>query len=276
MATTQDPSAGSEAAKLLAPTLAGRWQAVRDRIAVAAKVSGRSPEQVMLVVVTKTAAMDQVRELVMLGQRDFAENRVQRLVQRSQQIEEFVRRPTEMRPGATPPTIRWHMIGSLQRNKVKKAIEVTRLIHSVDTLRLAEELQTAAAKRTDPVDVLVEANIAGEANKHGVAAPALRHFIEQVAGMHNIRVRGLMTMAPNTDDRDALRALFTRTAEFFHDIRTAGVAGARFDILSMGMSNDYELAVECGANVVRIGSAIIGPPTVQSLAEEANEQDESP
>ncbi len=272
--TTTQPSSTSDDTGLLAPTLAGRWQAVRERIAAAAKRSGRAADQVMLVVVTKSAAIDQVRELVMLGQRDFGENRVQRLVQRAQQIEDFVRRPTEMRPGAVAPTIRWHMIGTLQRNKVKKAVEVARLVHSVDTLRLAEEIQSAAAKRPEPFDVLVEANISGEASKHGVAAAALRHFVEQVGSLHNVRVRGLMTMAPNLLDREALRTLFTRTAELFHDVRTSGGAGNRFDILSMGMSNDYEIAVECGANVVRVGSAIIGPPTAESMAESADEQDE--
>ncbi len=272
--TTAQPSSTSDGTGLLAPTLAGRWQAVRERIAAAAKRSGRTADQVMLVVVTKSAAIDQVRELVMLGQRDFGENRVQRLAQRAQQIEEFVRRPAEMRPGTTAPTIRWHMIGTLQRNKVKKAVEVARLVHSVDTLRLAEEIQSAAAKRTEPFDVLVEANISGEASKHGVAAAALRHFVEQVGSLHNVRVRGLMTMAPNLLDRDALRTLFTRTAELFHDVRTSGAAGNRFDILSMGMSNDYEVAVECGANVVRVGSAIIGPPTAESLAESADEPDD--
>lgn len=258
---------------LLAPTLAGRWQAVRERVAAAAARSGRAPEQVVMVVVTKTASIDQVRELVMLGQRDFGENRVQRLTQRAHQVEEFVKRPAELRPGTSIPTIRWHMIGTLQRNKVRKAIESARLIHSVETLRLAEEIQAAAAKRTEPVDVLIEANISGETSKHGVAAPALRHIIEQVASLHNVRVRGLMTMAPNTTDLSLIRNVFERTAEHFRDIRASGVAGARFDILSMGMSNDYELAIECGANVVRIGSAIIGPPTAESLAEQRDDPD---
>ncbi|MDA1007671.1 MAG: YggS family pyridoxal phosphate-dependent enzyme [Planctomycetota bacterium] len=255
---------------LLAPTLAGRWNAVRERIAAAARRSGRTPEQILLVVVTKSASVDQIRELVTLGQRDFAENRVQSLSQRSMQIEEFVKRPAELSPNATVHQIRWHMIGTLQRNKVRRAIEIARLIHGIDTLRIAEEIHIAAGKSEMSIDCLIEVNMAGEASKQGIAPPAVRHFVEQLETMVNIRVRGLMCMAPNTRDEPTIRGVFTRTYELFQEIRARGSTGSAFDFLSMGMSNDYEIAIECGANIVRVGSAIIGPPTPECVAEQAS------
>jgi pyridoxal phosphate enzyme (YggS family) len=154
------------------------------------------------------------------------------------------------------------MIGTMQRNKVKKAVEATRLIHSVDSLRLAEEIQIAAARRETPIEVLVEVNISGESSKQGVAPGAARHLVAQIDTMVNVRPRGLMCMAPLTGGADAARATFERCRELYDDIRQVGAGGERFDILSMGMTSDFEIAVQCGSNMVRVGSAVIGPPQV--------------
>ncbi len=249
-------------------TLRERYEDVRARVAAAAVRSGRKPSDVMLVAVTKNASIEHIRELVLLGHVDFGENRVQQLVQRAAIIDEFNTRRTER--GERPTAVRWHMIGSLQRNKVRQAMDTAKLVHSVDSLRLAEELQDFAEERgvaspeAGPVDVLVEVNVAGERSKHGVAPAAARHLVEMIESMVALQPRGLMCMAPNSTDparkaADAHR-IFTRCKELFDEIRLLQVGGTRFDILSMGMSEDFEIAIECGANLVRVGSAIFGEP----------------
>jgi len=238
-----------------ANALRERWTDVKQRIAAAAMRSG---------------SIDQIRELVNMGQVDLGENRVQQLVQRAATISEWVGRPREIDPKSPqPPMVRWHMIGSLQRNKARKCMEVARLIHGVDSLRLAEELQAAAVRRESPMEVLVEVNVSGEASKKGIAPPAVRHMLDQMDTMMNLKVRGLMCMAPLDGGLDAARRTFERCSEIFHECQRSGAGGDRFDILSMGMSGDFEVAIECGANLVRVGSAVIGPPLVEELSEEA-------
>ena len=248
-------------------TLRQRYDDVKSRIAAAARRAGRRPEDVMLVVVSKSGSVEQVRELMQLGQVDFAENRVQQLLQRVAQVDEWRARRAEL--GGSAPAVRWHMIGTMQRNKVKKAVEAVRLIHSVDSLRLAEEIQVAAAKRESPVEVLVEVNVSGEGSKHGVAPGAARHLVAQIETMVNVRARGLMCMAPLEGGVAAARPTFERCRELYEDIRQSGIGGDRFNVLSMGMSADYEAAVECGANLVRVGGAVIGPPQVAEEPEDA-------
>jgi len=177
----------------------------------------------------------------------------------------------------TPPeTIRWHMIGRLQRNKVKKAIEYSRLIHSVDSLRLAEEIQTIALRRDidRPIDVLLQVNCSGETTKQGVALAAAKHVVDQIDTMVQLRLRGLMTMAPLEMTGDALRDCFKRTKSCFDDIVQRGVAEGQFNLLSMGMSNDFEVAIEEGANIVRVGTAIFGAPESGMDGDESGEDEE--
>jgi pyridoxal phosphate enzyme (YggS family) len=243
-------------------TLRERYELVRARIAEAAARSGRTAEQVLLVVVSKTASVEQIHELIGLGCRDLGESRVQQLVQRAAQVGEHLTRRHEL-SGGTVPEVRWHMVGSLQRNKVRKAVEACRLVHSVDNLRLAEEIHVQGARRERPVDVLVEVNVSGEESKHGIAPPALRHFVDQLDTMVNVRARGMMCMGPLGASADEVRSVFSRAREIFEDVRHSGAGGNTFDLLSMGMSGDYEIAVECGANVVRVGGAVIGPPQVE-------------
>lgn len=241
-------------------SLKDRYAAVKQRIAAAAARSGQSPDRIILVAVTKYASIDQVRQLVELGHTDLGENHVQNLVQRVAQIDEFIARHRQLRgrESTVPERVRWHMIGHLQRNKVRKVLNLARLIHSVDSLRLAEEIQAAAIRQDEPVEVLVQVNVAGEKSKYGIAPAAARHLIDQMDTMLNIRVRGLMCMAPLVEDPETVRPVFTRCKELFDDLRRIGCGGDRFDILSMGMSNDFEVAIECGANLVRVGSAIFG------------------
>jgi len=259
---------------------------------VSAAASGRAGSGVLVVAVTKYADLEQIRELVMLGHRDFGESQVLQLLQRAAFVDEVLTRQRTMkgvvsaRKAGTPAParigtsggpaspsacgthaetdeagvepVRWHMIGHLQRNKVKKCLEVARLIHSVDSLRLVEEIQSIAFKRDMVIDVLVQVNCAEEKGKFGCAVAAAPHLCEQIDTMVHLRVRGLMTMAPYSEDPEDSRHTFERCAELFHEIRSRGVGGAHFNILSMGMSGDFEVAIECGANMVRIGSAIFG------------------
>lgn len=245
-------------------SLKQRYDAVKQRIDDAARRAGRSGDDVLLVAVTKYASIDQVREMIELGHVDFGESRAQQLVQRAAQMDEYVQRHRERRGSrdkTRPRPVRWHMVGHLQRNKVRKAVEHARLIHSVDSLRLAEEIQNAAAKRELPVELLVQVNIADEKNKHGVAPPAAKHLVEQIDTMLNLEPRGIMCMAPYAENPDDVRAVFDRCRELFVDIRKSGAGGEKFNILSMGMSNDFEIAIECGSNMVRLGSTLFGEQT---------------
>jgi pyridoxal phosphate enzyme (YggS family) len=256
-------------------TIEQRYTEVRQRVADAAAKGGRRASDVLIVSVTKFADQEQVRTLYNLGHRDFGENKVQQLIQRTAMLEEYLTRrrvlahtpraespllPVAGGGGKGPDPVRWHMIGHLQRNKARKAVELCRLIHSVDSLRLAEEIQQVAARREEPVDVLVQVNCSGEKSKFGCPMPACQHLVEQIGTMITVRVRGLMTMAELAEDPEQARVAFARCRELFEEVRTSGIAGERFNILSMGMSNDYEVALAEGANVVRIGTAIFGPP----------------
>ncbi len=267
-------------------TLEARYTEVRQRVADAAVRAGRNPEDVILVAVTKSAEPDQIRTLLHMGHRDLGENRIQQLVQRASMIEELLarRRALPSTPssrsgnGHTPPpgppdTVRWHMIGHLQRNKARKAVEFCRLIHSVDSLRLAEEIQQAAVRREQMVDVLIQVNCSGEPNKFGCLMPAARHLAEQIGTMSFVNVRGLMTMAEETHDTDKIRRAFSRCRELFEDI-SLDPPGQHFNILSMGMSNDFELAIEQGANMVRVGSAIFGEPSEHPEDHHAHQLDD--
>lgn len=263
---------------LMTDTLAERYHEVCGRVAAAAKRDGRSPDEVILVAVTKNAEPEQIREILELGHRDFGENRVQQLVQRVAMVEEYLARLkvlpkaqedrasrasaargllAEPAPGV-PSSVRWHMIGHLQRNKARKVVQHCRLVHSVDSLRLAEEIQQVALRLNDPLEVLVQVNCSEEPQKYGCPIAAARPLAEQIDTMINVRVRGLMTMAAYSDDPERSRSTFSRCRELFEDIRRAGLSEGRFNLLSMGMSNDFEVAIEEGANIVRVGSAIFG------------------
>ena len=273
-------------------TLKDKYTEVRQRIGDAAARAGRKGDSVHLIAVSKTAEPDQIRELVRLGHADFGENRVQQLVQRAALMDEWMARQRSM-PGAPWPApaqgefgaatgkgapgvvtqIRWHMIGHLQRNKARKAVELCRMIHSVDSLRLVEELQLIAIKREKPVEVLLQVNCSLEAQKHGCAIAAAAHLVEQIETMIHVQVRGLMSMAALDGDAGRARKTFERTRELFEEIRESGIASARFNILCMGMSGDFEGAIAEGANMVRIGSALFGEPKA-GMGDGADDEEE--
>jgi PLP dependent protein len=254
--------------------LAERYNEVKERIAKAAIRTGRTPESVYLIAVTKYAEPEDIRELIELGHRDFGENRVLQLAQRAGVIQEWFDRIKTLQRTSSDSKIdvsdpvRWHMIGHLQRNKARKIADCSRLIHSVDSLRLAEELQTVANKLDRVIDVLIQVNVSGEESKSGLPIAALGAIAEQIDTMINVRVRGLMTMAPLTDDPEASRVHFSRCKEIFDDLVKIGVGENHFNLLSMGMSNDFEVAIEEGANLVRVGSAIFGTQLPEGELEE--------
>ncbi|TVQ63815.1 MAG: YggS family pyridoxal phosphate-dependent enzyme [Phycisphaerales bacterium] len=251
-----------------AATLTDRYTEVKQRIDDALARSGRRGERVLTVAVTKYADPEQVRALVDMGHRDLGENRVQHLLQRVAMLDEHMaRRRVLGRTLASRETggvggdepIRWHMIGHVQRNKAKKAVELCRLIHTVDSLRLAEDLHAIGAKQDRAIDVLVQVNVSGEESKSGCLLPAARALCEQIDTMVGLRVRGLMTMAPYSDNPEDARPHFARLRDLLEDVQKAGVGEGKCNLLSMGMSGDYEVAIEEGANIVRVGSALFGP-----------------
>ena len=227
---------------------------VKANIAEACSRSGRGVDDVKLIVVTKTADVEAIKEVIRLGCCDFGENRVQHLKQVATEIAEYLEKNKE--DDSLPGRVNWHMIGHLQRNKVRQVLKMSSLIHSVDTLRLAEEVSTNACKLGAVSKVLLQVNCSGEPQKYGVPVGAAIHLAEQITTMPNIQLMGLMTMAPLTLDKDVVRASFVRARELFDEIQGEGIAKGHFNELSMGMSQDYEIAVEEGATILRIGSAI--------------------
>jgi pyridoxal phosphate enzyme (YggS family) len=246
--------------------LSEKLDEVRERIAAAAARAKREPSEVTLVAVTKTAAPEQIREVVQLGVGDLGESRVQVLTQRAAQMNEHLQRRMTHGPDASaakaaakpPDKVRWHMIGHLQRNKIKPLLPVVSLIHSIDSLRLAEELDVQAAKIGRRMPVLMQVNAGEEPQKHGVAVGAAVHLAEQIDSMPNLQLVGLMTMAPLEAPEPKVRQAFSRTREIFEELKWHKIGGASLRHLSMGMSNDFELAIAEGATLVRVGSLLFG------------------
>lgn len=219
----------SERAKQIAANLA----AVRERIAEAARHAGRDPAAVRLVAVTKTVGLDDVEILQALGVQHFGENRLEVAAPKIQ---------------AFQGDARWHMIGAMQRRKVRDAVPLFDYVDAVDRLRLADELQKRCAENGVTMPVLIEVNVSGEAVKTGVAPEALPAALDAMAGLDRLEVRGLMTMAPFVADPEETRPVFARLRAL---AQTHGLAE-----VSMGMTNDYEVAVQEGATEVRIGTAL--------------------
>ena len=227
---------------------------VQDNINSACARAGRDPSEIKLVVVTKSATIEAIKEVIHLGSTDLGENRVQQLKKVYTQVAEFLKQETA--GSSLPKEVRWHMVGHLQRNKVRQVLPIASLIHSVDTLRLAEEINTSAAKLGLCPEVLLQVNTSNEPQKYGVPVGAATHLAEQIGTLSSLSLVGLMTMAPLTRNRDVIRASFVRARELFVEMRGEKIVGPQFTELSMGMSSDYEVAIEEGATVLRIGSAI--------------------
>ena len=241
-------------------TIKDRYEKVQERIANAAKRAGRDSSDIHLVAVTKYASVDDVRQLVDLGHVDFGESRLQHFTQIAAQIAEYIDRRQELGEPDLATPVRWHFIGHLQRNKCRRVLPLTRMIHSVDSLRIAEEIQEIAGKKNLTIEVLLQANISRERQKTGIAPAAVGYLLEQIATMPNVIPRGMMCMAPESKDPEESRPIFQRCSELFEEMQTNPHRGDAFNVLSMGMSSDFEIAVECGSNIVRVGSALFGVP----------------
>lgn len=238
--------------------LAERLDQIRQRIASACAKAKRQESEVTLIAVTKAAAPEQIREILQLGVGDLGESRVQVLTQRAAQVNEFFVRQKSHGNESLASKLRWHLIGHLQRNKVKAVLPLVQLIHSVDSLRLAEELDAQAGRIQRRMPVLLQLNASEEKSKFGVAVGAAVHLAEQIDSMPNLQIMGLMTMAPLDSTPDEARAVFARTREIFEELKWHKIGGNSLRHLSMGMSGDFEPAILEGATMVRIGTALFG------------------
>jgi hypothetical protein len=225
------------------PSIVNHLAAVQERIRQAAERAGREPGSVRLVAVSKTRPAADIELAVQAGQRLFGENYVQELVVKAAVVQE----PVE-----------WHYIGHLQSNKVRQLAGLVTMIHSVDRLSLAEEISRQWGRLGSSCDILVQVNVAQEASKSGTTTREALDLIRQVSLLPHLRVRGLMTMPPFFDDPEATRPYFRQLRRLAEQIRTAAIPGVVLDELSMGMSGDFEVAIEEGATLVRVGTAIFG------------------
>lgn len=216
---------------------------VRENIVKACEKAGRNPEEVTLIAVSKTKPVSAIEEALLSGTLDYGENKVQELCDKYDVL---------------PKNIRWHMIGHLQRNKVKYLVGKTYLVHSVDSLRLAEQIEKEFAKHNQVCDILVEVNIAQEESKFGINAKETEELIRKIAKFEHVRIKGLMTIAPYTEDPESNRDYFREIKKLSVDIRDKNIDNVSMDVLSMGMTGDYMVAVEEGATMVRVGTGIFG------------------
>ena len=221
---------------------------VQENMKEACRRSGRAESDVTLIAVSKTKPLPMLEEVYSLGIRDFGENKVQELVDKAEQL---------------PDDIRWHMIGHLQRNKVKYIVDKVYMIHSVDSLRLAEEISKEAVKRGIIVNILIEVNVAGEESKFGVTPEDTPGLVQEISHLPSILVRGLMTIAPFVENAEDNRIFFSALKKLYVDITNKNIDNVRMDYLSMGMTGDYEVAIEEGASFVRVGTGIFGERSYQ-------------
>ncbi len=216
---------------------------VQENIRKACERSGRNPEDVTLIAVSKTKPVSDIEQIYAAGIREFGENKVQEMNDKQKVL---------------PGDINWHMIGHLQRNKVKYIVDNVAMIHSVDSVRLAEEISKEAVKKNVTVDILVEVNVAKEESKFGLYTEDVRQFVEQISKLPGINIKGLMTSAPFVDNPEDNRQYFRKLKDLSVDINAKNIDNVHMDFLSMGMTNDYVVAVEEGATHVRVGTAIFG------------------
>ncbi|MDR1272220.1 MAG: YggS family pyridoxal phosphate-dependent enzyme [Clostridiales Family XIII bacterium] len=228
--------------------------AVENEIAEAADSVGRNPSEVKLIAVSKTRPAEDVAEALLAGTFEFGENRVRELLDKQRDIQDIDRAIDKI------PNIRWNLIGHLQRNKVKSIINKIALLHSLDSHRLAREIELRAAAEGASMDVLIQVNAGGEAQKTGIAPDECGKFLSLViAECPHIRVRGLMAVVPFVSDPEDVRGLFRQTRALYDRLKDEYAGkGADFTELSMGMTGDYKVAVEEGATMVRVGTAIFG------------------
>ncbi len=223
--------------------VAGNIKAVREKIVKAASKAGTDPSTILLVAVSKTVGFEEVKSAYQNGVTDFGENRVQEL----------------MRKQSEYPQARWHMIGHLQTNKVKRVIGRACLIHSLDRWALAEYIERRAEKAGVLVPTLLQINVSGEKTKGGVAPSEAKDFLGSLNEFAHLQVQGLMTMAPEFDDTEEARPIFKAMRRLFDTIKRQKYNQVEMRYLSMGMTQDFEVAIEEGANIIRVGRAVFGP-----------------
>lgn len=223
--------------------LKNQLEEVEKEIQKACGRSGRNRNEVTLIAVSKTKPIAMLQEAYDLGVRTFGENKVQELTEKYE---------------ALPKDIHWHMIGHLQTNKVKYIIDKVDLIHSVDSLKLAETIEKEAAKKNCIANILIEVNVAEEESKFGLQLDEVIPFIEKIATFSHVKVRGLMTIAPFVENAEENRSIFENLHKLSVDITEKNIDNVNVNILSMGMTNDYQVAIEEGATMIRVGTGIFG------------------
>ena len=216
---------------------------VQNNIDAVCRSNNIKREEIHLIAVSKTKPVEMLQEIYEEGCRDFGENKVQELVDKYDVM---------------PKDIRWHMIGHLQRNKVKYIVDKVYMIHSVDSLRLAETIEKEAAKKNCEVNILIEINMAREESKYGVFPEDLEELLKSISKLPHVHVKGLMTVAPNVKNPEENRVVFSEMKKLSVDIAQKNIDNITMNILSMGMTNDYKIAIEEGAHFVRVGTAIFG------------------
>ena len=215
----------------------------QEKIHSACRRVGREETEVTLIAVSKTKPLSMIQEAYEAGMREFGENKPQELRDKAKLLE-------------TP--VRWHMIGNLQTNKIKYVVGTACLIHSVDSVAMAAAIEKEAEKKDLVTEILIEVNIAREENKHGLPEEEVLAAVLEIAKMSHLHIRGLMTVAPYTENAEENRIYFRKMKELLVDIKAKNIDNVSMDILSMGMTSDYEVAIEEGATMVRIGTGIFG------------------
>jgi len=224
-------------------TIQNNLEIINEKIKKAALKVNRKPEKIKLVAVTKTATAEQIKEAINAGVKIIGENRVQDAKEKYQIL---------------TADIEWHLIGHLQTNKVKYAVEIFNCIHSVDSIKLAQEIDKRSKQFRKIMDVLVEVNVSGEKSKYGIKPEEVEPFLKEISEFPRIRVRGLMTIAPIVEDKEEVRPYFRKLRELYKEIKSKNIENVKMNWLSMGMTEDFEIAIEEGANMVRIGRGIFG------------------
>ena len=225
------------------PLVKENYNYVKQQVEETAKACGRDPKEITLIAVSKTKPLENIEELIEIGVEDFGENKVQELCDKYEHVSQ---------------PVRFHLIGHLQTNKVKYIVDKACLIHSVDSLKLAQTIQKEAAKKQVIAQILIEVNVAEEDSKFGLHTEDVIPFIQEISTMPNLHVNGLMTIAPFVDDPEDNREYFRTLKQLSLDITSKNIDNIDMNVLSMGMTNDYKVAIEEGATMVRVGTAIFG------------------
>ena len=224
-------------------TIKNNLKIINEKIKKAALKVNKNLQEIKLVAVTKTATIEQIKEAISAGVKIIGENKVQEAKEKYQILS---------------ADIEWHLVGHLQTNKVKYAIEIFDLIHSVDSIKLAKEIDRRSQQFGMITNVLVEVNTSGEEAKYGIKPEEVEPFIKEISEFSRIKIRGLMTIAPIAEDKEEVRPYFRKLRELSKEIKSKNIKNVKMDYLSMGMTEDFEVAIEEGANMIRVGRGIFG------------------